>query len=167
MIENAIADSIPGDMIGEHIYIAAALQVHFARLASRLDAGCVGAGRRRRLSRVWRTAGRVDDRGLARRGERALRLLLLCATLWNEVRVKCLVCGSTKGVGYQEIDGQSRHDQGRDLRRVRQLRQSSLSGTKTSMLEPIADDVASLGLDQLLRGSPWRRAGFNPFLAGY
>jgi len=31
---------------------------------------------------------------------------MLCATLWNEVRVKCLVCGSTKGIGYQEIDGE-------------------------------------------------------------
>jgi FdhE protein len=31
----------------------------------------------------------------------------------------------------------------------------------------VADDVASLGLDLLLRDSPYRRAGYNPFLLGY
>ena len=33
-------------------------------------------------------------------------------------------------------------------------------------LDPVADDVASLGLDMLMRGEPYRRAAFNPFLLG-
>jgi FdhE protein len=35
------------------------------------------------------------------------------------------------------------------------------------MLDPIADDVGSLGLDLLLRDRAYRRAGINPYLAGY
>ena len=34
-------------------------------------------------------------------------------------------------------------------------------------LEPVADDVASLGLDLLMRETEYRRAGFDPFLIGY
>jgi FdhE protein len=38
---------------------------------------------------------------------------------------------------------------------------------KDTELDPVADDVASLSLDQLLRESAYGRAGLNPFLAGY
>ncbi|OYW43154.1 MAG: formate dehydrogenase accessory protein FdhE, partial [Azorhizobium sp. 12-66-6] len=38
MILNVLADSIPVEAMAEHIYVAAALQVHFARLSARLDA---------------------------------------------------------------------------------------------------------------------------------
>jgi FdhE protein len=34
-------------------------------------------------------------------------------------------------------------------------------------LEPMADDVASLGLDMLLAEEGWKRGGHNPFLLGY
>jgi FdhE protein len=35
------------------------------------------------------------------------------------------------------------------------------------MLEPLADDVASLGLDMLVIQDGWKRGGLNPFLLGY
>ena len=38
---------------------------------------------------------------------------------------------------------------------------------KNPTLDPVADDVASLGLDALMQGEKWRRAGFDPFLIGY
>ena len=34
-------------------------------------------------------------------------------------------------------------------------------------LEPVADDVASLALDLLVREAGYRRGGINPFLLGY
>jgi FdhE protein len=90
----------------------------------------------------------------------------LCATLWNEVRVKCLVCGSTKGVGLQGIDGQDGTVKAETCDEcgsyVKVLYQDKDAG-----IEPLADDVASLALDQLLSGGEYRRAGVNPFLAGY
>jgi FdhE protein len=166
MIANAIADSIPGDMVGEHIYVAAGLQAHFARLASRLDAAalvpvgvgvCPVCGGRPVASMIagWHGAETVRYASC-----------MLCSTLWNEVRVKCLVCSSTKGIGYQEIDSQ-----GGTIKAETCDECSSyvkvLYHDKDTTLEPVADDVGSLGLDHMLRGSPWRRAGLNPFLAGY
>ena len=34
-------------------------------------------------------------------------------------------------------------------------------------IDPVADDVASLGLDLLMQDTEYRRAGFDPFLIGY
>ena len=38
---------------------------------------------------------------------------------------------------------------------------------KDPSLDPVADDVATLALDLLLRESDYRRGGVNPFLLGY
>jgi FdhE protein len=90
----------------------------------------------------------------------------LCGTLWHYVRIKCVLCGSTKGIGYKEIEGEggsikaetcdSCHSYVKVLYQVR-----------SAELEPVADDVASLGLDILLSDSEYRRGGYNPFLLGY
>jgi len=34
-------------------------------------------------------------------------------------------------------------------------------------LDPVADDVATLGLDVLVRAAGYRRGAVNPFLLGY
>lgn len=166
MIANAIAESIPGDMIGEHIYVAAGLQVYFARLAAQLNSdalvpvgvgACPACGGRPVASMIagWHGAESVRYASC-----------MLCATLWNEVRVKCLVCNSTKGIGYQEIDGQGGNIKAETCDECGSY-VKVLYHDKDTNLEPVADDVGSLGLDHLLRGGPWRRAGLNPFLAGF
>ena len=79
--------------------------MHFARLAARLDAAAlvpVGDG-------VCPVCGGPPPASmvvgwLGAHGARYLRLRL-CGTLWNYVRVKCALCGSTKGIAYQEIEG--------------------------------------------------------------
>jgi FdhE protein len=38
---------------------------------------------------------------------------------------------------------------------------------RDTALDPVADDVASLGLDATMRDTEWRRAGFDPFLVGF
>jgi FdhE protein len=38
---------------------------------------------------------------------------------------------------------------------------------KDAILDPVADDVATLALDLLLRESGYRRGAVNPFLLGY
>ena len=166
MITNVLSDSIPADTIAEHVYVAAALQVHFARLAARLDAGalvpvgvglCPVCGGRPGASMIvgWHGADGARYASCA-----------LCATLWNEVRVKCLACGSTKGVGYQEIEGQGGTIKAETCDECGSYMKVFYQH-KDAELDPVADDVASLGLDQLLRESAYGRAGLNPFLAGY
>lgn len=56
--------------------------------------------------------------------------------------------------------------EGRDLPGMPFLGQDLLPGENPS-LDPIADDVGSLGLDILMKDTEFRRGGFNPYLAGY
>ena len=79
MIANVLADSIPFEAVAEHVYVAAALQIHFARLAARLDGATlvpVGVGVCSRSAA--RTAGGVDARRLrpGAEGLQALHCLL-------------------------------------------------------------------------------------------
>ena len=166
MIAAVLTQSIPADAVADHVYVAAALEVHFARLASRMDGDalvsvafgvCPVCGGHPVTSLIAGWYGAEGARYAA---------CGLCATLWNEVRIKCLVCGSTKGIGYQEIDGQSGTIKAETCDEcgsyVKVLYQD-----KDTMLDPVADDVGSLGLDQLLRESAYRRAATNPYLIGY
>ena len=79
MARAVLADSIPAEALAEHVYVAAALQVHFARLAARLDAARLTPVGRRRLSGLWRTAGRILSGRLAWLARRAVLRMLGCA----------------------------------------------------------------------------------------
>jgi FdhE protein len=166
MIADVLADAIPIEALAEHVFVATALQVHFARLAATLDAtklvavgdgACPACGGPPVASMVvgWRGAHGARFCACA-----------LCATQWNYVRIKCTVCGSTKSIGYQEIEGgpgtvkaETCGECGSYLKILHQH--------KDPALEPMADDIASLGLDLLVREGGLRRGGFNPFLIGY
>jgi FdhE protein len=166
MLANILSDLIPPDAVAEHVYVAAVLHVHFARMAERLAAAalvpvgvgaCPACGGPPVVSLIvgWPGAETVRYACCA-----------LCSTLWNEVRIKCLVCGSTKGIGYQEVEGQTSTIKAETCDEcgsyVKILHQH-----KDVALDPVADDVGSLGLDQLLREGKYRRAGVNPYLIGY
>jgi FdhE protein len=166
MIRSVLADSIPIEALSEQIYITAALQVHFARMAARLDAtglvpvgdgACPACGGPPVSSMVVGWLGAHGTRFCA---------CPLCATLWNYVRIKCTLCGSTKGIAYQEIEGSGETVKAEtcDACRgyVKVLHQHRDPG-----VEPIADDVATLGLDLLMRDAGYRRGSVNPFLLGY
>lgn len=166
MVRNVLADAIPMDALAAHVFVAAALQLHFARLACRLEAKrlvpvgdgvcpCCGGAPVASLVVGW--PGADGARYCA---------CSLCGTLWNYVRIRCTQCGSTKGIAYQEIaDGAGMvKAETCDICRsyVKILYQD-----KEPSLEPVADDVASLGLDLLMRQGPYRRGAVNPFLLGY
>ncbi len=161
-----LGDAIPIETIAEHVFVACALQVHFARLAAGLDAkalvavgdgACPSCGGPPVASLVVGWQGAHGARFCA---------CALCATLWNYVRIKCCVCGSTKGIGYKEVDGgpgtikAETCDECRTYVKV-------LHQVNDPALEPVADDVASVGLDLLVREEGFRRGGVNPFLVGY
>lgn len=166
MVRSVLADSIPVEAMAEHVYVAAALQVHFARLASRLDAKAlvpVGDG-------VCPSCGGapVASAIVGWPGAHGARFCScsLCATQWHVVRIKCVLCGSTKGIAYQELEGGNSNVKAETCETchgyVKILHQQ-----KDAALEPVADDVASLGLDLLLREGGYRRGAVNPFLFGY
>lgn len=166
IVRTVLTDAIPMETLAEHVYVAAALQVHFARLAARLDTSRlvpVGDG-------ACPACGGppVSTLIVGWHGAHGARFCAcsLCGTLWNYVRIKCTLCGSTKGIGYQEIDGGPGTVKAETCDScgcyVKILHQH-----KDPALDPVADDVATLGLDLLVREGGYRRGSFNPFLIGY
>jgi FdhE protein len=90
----------------------------------------------------------------------------LCATMWNVVRIKCTLCGSTEGIGYHVIDGQPETVKAETCDQCGHY-VKVLYQIKDPALDPLADDIATLDLDMLLAGEGWKRGGQNPFLLGY
>jgi FdhE protein len=166
MARAVLADAIPVESMSEHLYVAAALQVHFARLTVGLEAkalvpvgegACPTCGAPPAGSMVvgWQGAHGTRYCGCA-----------LCGTLWNYVRVKCSLCASTEGISYQEIEGGggvAKAETCSKCERYVKIFQQHLDPAA----EIIADDVASLGLDLLVRETGFRRGAVNPFLLGY
>jgi FdhE protein len=166
MVRAVLADAIPVETLADHVYVAAALQVHFARLAARLDAAAlvpVGDG-------VCPACGGapVASAIVGWQGAHGARFCTcaLCATQWHVVRIKCVLCDSTKGIAYQELEGAQDTVKAETCEHchgyVKILHQQ-----KNPQLDPVADDVATLGLDILLRERGYRRGAVNPFLLGY
>jgi FdhE protein len=166
LIRNVLADSVPAEQLADHVYAAAALQVHFARLAAQLDG--------KRLVPVGDGAcpacGAPPVSSMVVGWERAhgtrFCACSLCGTLWNYVRIKCTICASTAGIAYQEIDGGAGTLKAETCDACKSY-VKILHQQKDPALEPVADDVASLGLDLLVHEAGYRRGGVNPFLIGY
>lgn len=166
MIRNVLADAIPVEKLAEHVFVAAALQVHFARRAAGLDGAslvpvgdgacpCCGGPPVASLIVDWPHAPGARYCGCA-----------LCGTLWNYVRVRCTACGSTKGMGLEEIEGGTGACKAETCEECHSYAKVFYQN-KDPAAEVLADDVATLGLDMLMRDRPYKRAAFNPFLIGY
>ena len=168
MIGNVITDNLPDESLAHHLYIAAAIQIHAARLAASLDGSrlvpirvgvCPACGGKPVASMVIGFHGAEGAR---------YACCSCCATMWNEVRVKCLACGSTKGIGYRAVEtGDEEATVKAEVCDTCNSWVKILYQNKNPSLEAVADDVASLGLDLLMKDTEYRRAGFDPFLMGY
>jgi FdhE protein len=90
----------------------------------------------------------------------------LCGTMWNVVRVKCVLCSTTAGIGYHTVEGKSDGVKAESCDSCRAY-VKILYQVNEPALDPLADDVATLGLDMLMAEDGWRRGGHNPFLLGY
>ena len=166
MVRSVLADAIPVETLADHVYIAAALQVHFARLAARLDPAAlvpIGDG-------VCPACGGapVASAIVGWKGAHGTRFCTcsLCATQWHVVRIKCVLCESTAGIAYEELDSGPDTVKAETCESCRGY-MKILHQHKNPQLEPVADDVATLGLDILLRENGYRRGAVNPFLLGY
>lgn len=166
MVRAVLADSIPVESLASHVFVAAALQVHFSRMAAQLDgdrlvpvgdAVCPACGGAPVASVIvgWPEASNTRFCACA-----------LCETWWHYVRIRCTVCGTTKGIGYKEIEGAPSNVQAETCEECRSY-VKILHQHKDPSLEPVADDVATLGLDLLVKEAGYRRGAFNPYLLGY
>jgi len=166
LLTNILSDRIPENSAAPHLFVAAAAQVHLARLAATLDTEmlvpvhvgiCPACGGRPVTSSVMGMQGIENVRYAA---------CASCATQWNEVRVKCLCCGSTKGISYRSVETIEATVKAEVCKECKSWVKIFYQ-VKNSSLDPVADDVGSLGLDILMKETEFRRGGFNPCLAGY
>jgi FdhE protein len=167
MIAAALADTAPAEQdLARRVLVLAGLQVHFARMASMLEAGdlkpvaasaCPVCGSAPMTSSVVGWPGAHNTRYCT---------CSLCGTMWNVVRVTCLLCSSTDGISYRAIEGRPDTVKAETCDKCRGY-VKILYQVKDPALEALADDVATLGLDIMLAEEGWRRGGQNPFLLGY
>jgi FdhE protein len=160
LAEGVLAGSYAIEQLAEALYVAAAVQVHLARLAARLDPSrlkpigdgvCPACG-----------GGAVASMILPSRARYCC--CALCGTLWNHVRIKCTACASTTGIAYYSIEGGS-PDSTIETCRTCQTYIKHLHQQRNAAIEFLADDLATFALDSLASDSGFRRATPNPFLA--
>jgi FdhE protein len=157
-------------------FIAAALQVVWTDLASRIDMNdvpyldtpgvCPVCGSVP-VASIVRVGGAYDGYRYAQCG--------LCATELHVVRAKCTNCDSTKGIAYHVMGTGDEPESEKSTRaKGAPLKAESCDecGTyrkigyqeKAYDFEPYADDLASLMLDLLMGEAGYRRASPHPWL---
>lgn len=165
MIANVLSDAIPFEELAEHAFVAAALQIEFARRAALLNAGdlkpvadgvCPTCGGPPVASVIVEWPRYEGTRYCA---------CTLCGTLWNYVRAKCTICASTGKISFREISGSDGSIKAEACGECDGY-VKVLYHDKDPHLDPIADDVASMALDLLLKDEGLRRGAVNPYLTG-
>ena len=166
LVSAVLKDASPPEDMAQRVLILAGLQVHFSRLAAMLDAealtpvahgACPSCGSPPLASTVVGWPKAYNTRYCT---------CGLCGTMWNVVRVMCVLCGATDGVSFREIEGQPDTVKAETCDTCRGY-VKVVYQVRDAALEPLSDDVASVGLDILLAAEGWKRGGYNPFLLGY
>ena len=165
LADRFLSGDVAAGEAAQTVFVAAALQVVWTRMAALLDRAdlitdrpetgqCPACG-------SPPVAGLVSPGG-TKFGHRHLHCSL-CATAWRYVRVRCVHCGSTDKISFRNLAGTS------------YLRAECCEAChgyskvffieKARPLEPLADDLASLGLDVLVGEEGFARVP-NPFVLG-
>ncbi len=164
----ALADRfLEGDVktseAAEMVFVAAALQVAWTRMAALLDAGGLDPADRGQCPACGSppVAGMVLPGG-TKFGHRHLHCSL-CATSWRYVRTRCVHCGSTDKVSFRQLAGTAYLKA--ECCEACQGYSKVFYVESVRALEPLADDLASLGLDVLVGEEGFSRVA-NPFVLG-
>ncbi|MET0219704.1 MAG: formate dehydrogenase accessory protein FdhE [Tardiphaga sp.] len=146
------------------LFVAAALQVYFTRMAAGLPLSSLQLLEQRGLCPACGStpsAGFITASG-ATPGTRYLHCSL-CATAWNHVRAICITCGDSKSTLLEGIEGDSGLVKAETCKACNTY--AKMIYQKQDMkADPFADDLASLGLDMLVGEAGWSRHAPNPLL---
>ncbi|WP_416190892.1 formate dehydrogenase accessory protein FdhE [Neisseria sp. CCUG12390] len=95
----------------------------------------------------------------------------LCNSRWNVLRAKCPTCGNAGNMRIQQIDEKSAPElapvyQGANAESCKSCHsyRKLYRQDKQQYADPVADDLATLGLDIAVGEAGFDRAGANPFL---
>ena len=167
-IEELADDFLHGEIgaadAGAVLYIAAALQAYFTRMAATLSAPDLRLLPQRGLCPCCGStpiAGLVTAAGNTP-GARYL-YCSLCSTAWNHVRTVCITCGEARTLALEGIEGDAgivKAETCNDCHTYAKM----IYLAKDMKADPFADDMASLGLDVLVSEAGWARHAPNPLL---
>jgi FdhE protein len=149
---------------GPALYIAAALQVYFTRMAASLPVSSLRLLEQRGLCPCCGStpsAGLVTASGQTP-GARYL-YCSLCSTAWNHVRAVCITCGSSRSLLLEGIEGDNGTVRAETCNECHTYAKMIYQKQDTKA-DPFADDLATLGLDVLLGEAGWSRHAPNPLL---
>ncbi|MBL6613746.1 MAG: formate dehydrogenase accessory protein FdhE [Reyranella sp.] len=151
----------------EMVFVAAALQVAWTRMAALLDVSGLDAAANSGKGGQCPACGSPPVAGMVlpggtKFGHRHLHCSL-CATAWRYVRTRCVHCGSTDKISFRQLAGTA----------YLKAECCEACGGYSKVfyvesvraLEPLADDLASLGLDVLVGEEGFSRVA-NPFVLG-
>lgn len=147
------------------VFVAAALQVAWTRMAALLDLADLGAGETDSgqcpVCDSPPVSGLVSPGG-TKFGHRHLHCSL-CATSWRYARIRCVHCGSTDKISFRQLAGTTYLRAECCERCQGYSKLFYLEGARA--IEPFADDLGSLGLDVLVGEEGFSRVS-NPFVLG-
>jgi FdhE protein len=166
LADRFLGASIPPEEAGQALFIAAALQVYFTKLAAQLTPDQLNLLPERGLCPCCGStpvAGVVTASGKTP-GVRYL-YCSLCSTAWNYVRAVCICCGQSGNVAVRGIEEESEAIQAETCDDCHTYSKAFYLA-KDADIDPYADDLASLGLDLLSADAGWARHAPNPLLLG-
>jgi FdhE protein len=155
---------VGASQVGAALYVAAALQVYFTRMAASLPAPSLRLLERRGLCPCCGStpsAGLVTASGQTP-GARYL-YCSLCSTGWNHVRTICITCGESRSISLEGIEGDSGAVKAETCNECHTYAKMIYQKQDTRA-DPFADDLATLGLDVLVGEAGWSRHAPNPLL---
>ena len=163
LADRFLEGDVPPGEAAKAVFVAAALQVVWTRMAALLEPSDLDAADRGQCPACGSppVAGMISPGG-TKFGHRHLHCSL-CATAWRYVRVRCVHCGSTDKISFRQLAGTSylRAECCENCRGYSKV--FYLESAKA--LEPLADDLGSLGLDVLVGEEGFARIP-NPFVLG-
>jgi FdhE protein len=163
-LASAVLDgAYPPNQLAECLYVAAALQVHLSGLAANLDGGSLTAAADRSCPACGSPPVSSMIVGWANANRMRYCSCSLCGTRWHVVRAKCTSCASTASISYVTFEEQS-NDVAAETCEVCNLYIKHIRQDRAPELDPVADDIASLGLDLRLQAMGIRRATPNPLM---
>jgi len=149
---------------GAALYVAAALQVYFTRMAAALPQASLRLLPERGLCPCCGStpvSGLVTALGQSP-GTRYL-YCSLCSTAWNHARAVCITCGGTRSLSLKEIEGGPGAVKAETCGECRTYAKM-LYQDRDIKVDPYADDLATLGLDLLVAEAGWARHAPHPLL---
>ena len=155
----------PEDMV-RLPFIAAALQVVFTGLASQLDASQMPL---MEAHSVCPCCGSLPVVSVIRAdgpsGNPRYAHCTLCNTEWNVPRATCISCGEEEKLALHEIEGDDGIARAESCEACHSYLKIIYQG-KGAIVDPIADDLASVALDMLVDDAGFERSGPNLLLIG-